>query len=102
MAVFCNVASRNLDETNRRFRGVYYLHYQGDESSPIIRDSGGRTPLKRRSTSTRLHGALSQKAVIFTLPDVRTLNLTRVNVVLGEQKIGNRWVRCIFFIVDAK
>jgi hypothetical protein len=29
-------------------------------------------PLKRRSTSTRLHGAISQKAVIFTLAAART------------------------------
>jgi hypothetical protein len=35
-------------------------------------------PLKRRFTSTRLHGAMSQKAVIFILAAVRTWNLTQL------------------------
>jgi hypothetical protein len=34
-----------------------------------------RAPLKRRSTPTRLHGATSQKGVIFILVDVRTWTL---------------------------
>jgi hypothetical protein len=34
-----------------------------------------RTPLKRRSTSTRLHGATSQKTQNFILVTVRTWNL---------------------------
>jgi hypothetical protein len=33
-------------------------------------------PLKRRSASTRLHGAISQKVVIFILAAVRTLSIT--------------------------
>jgi hypothetical protein len=36
------------------------------------------TPLKRRSISTRLHGATSQKTVIFILAAVRTWNLIYV------------------------
>jgi hypothetical protein len=37
-------------EVDQRFRGARCLH----------RHDGGNTSLKRRSTSTRLHGAISQ------------------------------------------
>jgi hypothetical protein len=33
MAVFWDVAPYSLLETDRRYRGVYYLHRQGDECS---------------------------------------------------------------------
>jgi hypothetical protein len=41
-------------------------HHQGH-----LLDDGGITSLKRRSTP-RLHGAVSQKALIFILADLRT------------------------------
>jgi hypothetical protein len=54
-----HIAPCSLAEVDRRFRDAYYLHH----------------PLKRRSTPTRLHVAISQKAVIFwkyvTLSDNR-------------------------------
>jgi hypothetical protein len=54
------IAPCNILVVDRRFRGVYYLHYQGD---------GWRqyAPLKRRSTTRRLHGAIPQKVIIFLL-----------------------------------
>jgi hypothetical protein len=62
---FWDVAPFSLVGVYRRFRGVYCLHHQTDESSQD-------TPLKRRSTPRRLHGATSQKALIFILANVRT------------------------------
>jgi hypothetical protein len=44
-------------------------------------------PLKRRSTSMRLHGTLSQKTIIFILAAVKTLNLA----VRKWSKLGIRW-----------
>jgi hypothetical protein len=31
MAVFCDVAPCSLLETDKRFRGAYCLHHQGDD-----------------------------------------------------------------------
>jgi hypothetical protein len=47
---------------------VYCIHHQGDESD------GGRqyVPLKRQPALMILHCAISQKAVMFILPAVRT------------------------------
>jgi hypothetical protein len=56
MPFFWDVASCSLVEIDGRFRGVYCFHCEGDV---------GRKFLKRRSVSTRLHGAASQKTVIF-------------------------------------
>jgi hypothetical protein len=47
MIAFWNIAPCNLVEMDRRFRRAYCLHHQGDESS------------------TRLHGAICQRAIIF-------------------------------------
>jgi hypothetical protein len=58
---FWDVAPCTLMEVDRRFRGASCLHHQATNR-----------PLKRRSTSTRQHGAASQKAVIFVLAGVRT------------------------------
>jgi hypothetical protein len=55
--VFWDVAPCSLVETDRRFRGAFCLHHQGRRP-----DYGGsKHLLKRRSISTRLHGATSQK-----------------------------------------
>jgi hypothetical protein len=59
MTAFSDIALCSLVEVDRRFRGGYF----------IMSDN---VPLKRRSASTRLHGAVSQKAVIFVLAAVRT------------------------------
>jgi hypothetical protein len=48
----------SLVEVDRRFRSVYYLNCQGDD------DGRQYAPLKRQYTSTRLNGAISQKASI--------------------------------------
>jgi hypothetical protein len=45
------------------FRGVYCFHHQGNHASLWWRRQ--YTPLKCRSTSMRLHGAISQKVVIY-------------------------------------
>jgi hypothetical protein len=56
MTVFWDIWPCSIIEVDRRFRCVYCLH-QGERP-----DDGGK-PLKRRSTYTRLHGAISQKAL---------------------------------------
>jgi hypothetical protein len=49
----------------RRFRCAYCLLHQGDECSHPSSWWWKYVPLERRSTPTRLHGAISQKALIF-------------------------------------
>jgi hypothetical protein len=63
ITVFWDIAPCSLVEGDWRLRGACCLHHQGLHSLP----SWWRqyTPLKRCSTSMRLHGAVSQKAVIF-------------------------------------
>jgi hypothetical protein len=51
VTAFWKLALCSLVEIDRPFTGAYCPHQHGD--------------LKRRSTSTKLHGAMSQKAVIF-------------------------------------
>jgi hypothetical protein len=58
MAVFWVVAPCSLVELYQRFRGPCCLHHQGDESS--------------------LHGATTQKTIIFILTAVKTSNPTYV------------------------
>jgi hypothetical protein len=94
LRVFWDVAPCSLIEVDWRFRGAYCLHHQGDKQalsetiagyiavdgpSPIQPAVLSRTaysspwwlgqyaPLKRRSTSTWLHGATSQKTLNFIL-----------------------------------
>jgi hypothetical protein len=55
------------------------LHRQRDEWSLIALWWRQQAPLKRRWTSTRLHGATTQKTAIFILAVVRTWNLTQFN-----------------------
>jgi hypothetical protein len=62
MMALWDIASCNLIEVDQSFRGAYCFHQYA--------------PLKHKSTSLRLHGAISQKAVIFILATVRTRNLT--------------------------
>jgi hypothetical protein len=61
MKAFWDVAPCSLVEVDRRFKGAHCLHHQGDDG----------TSLKRRSTS-RLHGAIIWKALIFIFTAVRT------------------------------
>jgi hypothetical protein len=61
MTAFLHVASCTLVEIDRRFKGAYCLHHRGDNS-----------PFKRRSVSTRLHGAIFKKTAIFIRFAVRT------------------------------
>jgi hypothetical protein len=58
--MFWDVAPGNLAKIDQRFRGTYYLHYDGD------------SPLKRRSIYTSQPGATPPKAVIFILVAMRT------------------------------
>jgi hypothetical protein len=76
MTAFWNTPLCSLAEVDQHFiRGAHCLHLQvgDDPSSP----SSWRqyAPLKRQSTSMRLHGPISQLAVIFTFTTVRTWNL---------------------------
>jgi hypothetical protein len=59
MIAFWDMALSGLTEVN-------CLHHQGDRLAS----------LKRRPTSTRIHSAISQKAIIFMLTAVRTRSLT--------------------------
>jgi hypothetical protein len=68
---FWDVAPCNLG-VDRRLRGVYCLHHQGNRPTQYA-------PLKRRSTP-RLHGAITQEALIFILDAVTTWNLTRNSI----------------------
>jgi hypothetical protein len=72
MAVFCDVGPCSLVDINRRFRGAYCLRHYLSFWWGRQEDS-----LKRRSVSTRLHGAVSQKAVS-RLVVMRTRNLTEM------------------------
>jgi hypothetical protein len=56
MTAFWNIADNNLTGVYRRFGGTYCLHHQDD--------NGDYVPLSRATTHTRLHGYISQKAVI--------------------------------------
>jgi hypothetical protein len=58
MAVFWVVVPCSLIEVYRRFRGTCCLHHQRWRQ---------KLPLKRRKTSTRLHGAITQKTAIFVI-----------------------------------
>jgi hypothetical protein len=69
MTVFWYIAPCSPVEIDRRFRGACCLHHQGSRTS--------EEPLKRRSISTRLHGAVYQKKVIFILAAVRIFNLKK-------------------------
>jgi hypothetical protein len=76
MRAFWDIASCSL-RLNWRFRGAYCLHNQGDESrvNSLAWWWMRYVPLKHQSTLSRLHGAISEKAVIFILADVRTWTL---------------------------
>jgi hypothetical protein len=54
ISAFWDISPCNLVVVYRRFRSAYCLHHQ---------------PLKRRSTSTRLLGSTTQRAVIFRLAE---------------------------------
>jgi hypothetical protein len=57
MAVLWGVAPCFLIDIDQRFGNVSCLHHYGDDR--------GSKLLKRRSVSTRLHGATSHKAAMF-------------------------------------
>jgi hypothetical protein len=76
MTAFWDIAPCGLVKVDRRFRDAYCLYLQG--SLPWL--WGQYAPLNRRSTSTRLYGAIPQKALIFILATVRTWNLTFVTL----------------------
>jgi hypothetical protein len=63
MTAFWDRGPCSVVEVDRRFRDAYCLYHQGDE---------GDNMNKRRPTSTKLHGAIAQKAVTFILVTVRT------------------------------
>jgi hypothetical protein len=74
MVVFWDVAPCSLVDIDRRFREVCCLYH--GRSNGL---QGGASP-KCRSISTRLHGAASQKRVIFIFTAVRTLNFAYDNI----------------------
>jgi hypothetical protein len=69
---FWDITTCSFVEVDRRFRGAYYLRHQDDGPTWWWRQC---TSLKRQPTSTSQHGAVSKKAAIFILADVRTWNL---------------------------
>jgi len=69
MTAFCNIAPCSLVEVDRRFRGYYCLHHQGDD--------WGSTQVWNAGLLQQDYMALSsQKDVIFTLTTMRTRNHT--------------------------
>jgi hypothetical protein len=61
-------------------------------------------PLKRRFTSTRLHGVILQKAVIFILASVKTWNLTNIRVspffiICNNVRVSPFFIICIFSLL---
>jgi hypothetical protein len=76
MAVLWVVAPCSLVEVYQRFRGPCCPHHQEDPEDP-----------KRWQSSTRLHGATTQKTAIFVLTAVRTSN--SFYSVLG--KLKKKW-----------
>jgi hypothetical protein len=69
MAIFCvSVALCTLVDFDRRFRGSYCLDHQGHEcfrSAYCLHDQDRR---ERRSSSTRLLGATTQKTSSYSSP----------------------------------
>jgi hypothetical protein len=71
------LSSRNTQK-KRQAVGIQ-MSLQTDDSilrygamATVMRAGSQYAPLKRRATSTRLHGAISQRVVIFILTAVRT------------------------------
>jgi hypothetical protein len=65
MTAFLDIAECSL-VVYRRFRGEYCLHNQGDKNHNSLPWWWRQYALlKRRSNTTRLHGAISQQALIF-------------------------------------
>jgi len=78
MTAFWDIVPCSLVEVDRCFRGAYWLHHQGDDHAPVW----------CQSTSMRLNGALSQKAVIFILTATRTWNFTFLSKSDESQQIA--------------
>jgi hypothetical protein len=110
MTVFWDVAPCSLLKTDRRFGGAYSLHHQGDkitvfwDVAPCSLVEIERlpwwhrqyAPLKRRSISTRLHGAtfypsssthISQTRYFTSLIDIY-MNLLHVKIYFTTLKNG--------------
>jgi hypothetical protein len=93
--VFWDVARCSQVDVERRFRGAYCLHHQGNHhSSPWWWRQ--YAPLKYRSTSTWPHGATSQKTLNFMLSAVRTWNLTFIKCFRYNPSLKDQ--RALFFI----
>jgi hypothetical protein len=75
--VLWDVVPCSLIVVDRRFRGVYCLHHQGDECP----DDGEYAPLKRRSATVRLSGDTSQKTLHFKAIVVSSLLLCKIQLV---------------------
>jgi hypothetical protein len=88
MIAFWNIAPRSLIEVNQCFRGVYCLHY-------FPNDKDSATPLKHWSSSMRLHGIISLKAIIFILAFVRTRNLSYNHII---RYVGHCSLSCVHLI----
>jgi hypothetical protein len=96
MTAFWDTAACGLVEVDRRFRSAYCLHHQSGYG-----DSRPYASLKCRSTSPRLHGAISQMGdILMILPVfvcVRNLSLmkrkTQNKVVLKQGTEENIWLK---------
>jgi hypothetical protein len=74
LTVFWDVAPCSLVDIYRRFRGACCPHPSPDWWRQ-------QAPLKHWSISSRLHGSISQKTVIFIFAAVRRRNLTYIFVI---------------------
>jgi hypothetical protein len=61
-----------------------YSLVEVDRSFNALMLEAVRTSRKRRSTTTRLYGAVSQKSLIFILAAVRTCNFTNLVVIIVQ------------------
>jgi hypothetical protein len=80
MTAFWDMAPCSLVEVARRFRGAFI--------ALMIETVRTFETLKHRSISARLHGAMSQKAVIFKLIFNKTHNKSKINITMvnGNEK----------------
>jgi hypothetical protein len=67
---FWDVASYSHIEAHRHFRGGYYLHHQGDYQHGTLMMEAVHTSETWFTSTVRLHGAISQKAVIFIVGNI--------------------------------
>jgi hypothetical protein len=95
MSAFWNIEPCSLVEVHRRFGGAYCLHHHCNGHSSHWWSQ--YAPLKRRSSLTRLHHKISQKAVIFILWNLISYRWQNKNVhMISDSRV---WGDGVVFLV---